>query len=65
MTMKTFAEEFEQLGEELNKAIWKAARFWVDERGNKERFVALVTKAASAAWDSQVHNATVRGNKGE
>jgi hypothetical protein len=46
-------------GEALSNAIWEAAWFAVDKHYSKVEFVAMVTKAANEAFDSQVNNAAV------
>jgi hypothetical protein len=44
-------------GDQLSAAIWEAA-WWSVNRSkcNKDEFVAMVTRAANEAFDSQVHN---------
>jgi hypothetical protein len=53
-------DQLHPAGEALSNAIWEAAWFAVDKHCSKAEFVAMVTKAANEAFDSQVHNAAVR-----
>jgi hypothetical protein len=48
------------VGEQLSNALWEAAWFAVDNGSNKERFVAMVFRAANEAFDSQASNRILR-----
>ena len=50
-------DQLQPAGEELSNAIWEAAWFAVNKHRSKAEFVAMVTKAANEAFDSQVQNA--------
>jgi hypothetical protein len=53
-------DQLQPAGEALSNAIWEAAWFAVNKHRSKAEFVAMVTKAANEAFDSQVHNAVTR-----
>jgi hypothetical protein len=56
--------ELNSTGEKLSEAAWEAAWFAVrKQRCGRDEFVAMVTKAAGEAFDSQMNNAMVRRPK--
>jgi hypothetical protein len=57
----TYTDELHPVGEQLSEAIWTAAHYAVNEiHCSKDQFVAMVTRAANEAFDSQANNAAVR-----